>query len=143
MDKEDKGGNQNRPIPIDVGSKELVRHAEVIVETGFQQSAPAYNKKAGEIVERIIRGELTITDAMAEANAPVRTIVEALIAKIELPQELQRRLRQAQIGLSLMAPDRKEVHNAIKLSQDEDRLATDAGSRTLSEEMQENHQELT
>ena len=117
----------------------IQHHSEVLdLEADFTETAPTYISEADKILKRVESGELTISDALRQPSAPIRTLIQKFNDKYGLSQDEMRSLRRAHIGKSLIAPEStQEVHHAIVLSQKEDEIATRQGEGRLSKSLQE------
>ena len=160
MDKEIRSLSQRRPDKADGRSTQeagespsvteevtqmtkeetaLVRYDPAVIELeqAFTETAPTYLTEADKILKRVEDGELTVFEAMRQANAPIRNLIQKVFDKFELAPEEMRRLRRALIAKSLITHvTPEEAHSAIKLSQKEDEIAVRTGEGATSKSLQ-------
>ena len=138
MDKETPRRLLDRPGRADEAETPTARPVEVVLETSFNEYAPAYIVEAEELLDTVLEGRITLLDAARRAKAPVRDILNALKKKIDISPDAMKDARRMQIMISLMNPiNRAEAHHAVKLSQTEDALDSGEKHGSLPKELGE------
>ena len=100
---------ESRPGPRPVEPRRQANgvhpEGQLVVENHFHEQAPAYVSKADDVIDMILAGTLTIADAIAQSDAPVRSYCrEDSVASLSYLQEVRKELRQAQITRSMLSP---------------------------------------
>ena len=138
MDQENPKRLLDGPRRADEAETPTARSVEIVLETSFNEYAPAYIVEVERLLDTVLEGRITLLEAARKAKAPVRDILNALKKKIDISPDAMKDARRMQIMISLMNPtNRAEAHHAVKLSQTEDALDSGEKHGSLPKELGE------
>ena len=97
-------------------------HSLEIVSTSTRH-APTDLESANKLIKRVNNGELSLTQAISQSGQPIRKVLEAYVQENEIPSDLMLRVRRTRLNRAALNDDIGIAFGAIKLLQDEDKIA--------------------